>query len=76
MSRTFATLVRRVQPAALMDTDTLRRITVALDDLRQELTHLEADIGAGDRQGAVHRAHRAEVTVRLIRGTLGERPLA
>jgi hypothetical protein len=76
MSRVLAALVRRVHPAAAMDTDTLRRITVALDDLRQELTHLEEDIGAGDRRGAVHRAHRAEVTVRLIRGTLGERPLA
>jgi len=59
-----------------MDTNTLRRISAALDDLRQELTHLEEDIGAGDRQGAAHRAHRAEVTVRLIRGTLGERPAA
>jgi hypothetical protein len=58
-----------------MDTDTLRRISVALDDLRQELMHLEEDIGAGNRQGAVARAHRAEVTARLIRGTLGERPL-
>ena len=59
-----------------MDPDTLQRIAVALDDLRRELTHLEEDIGAGNRQGAVHRAHRAEVTVRLIRGTLGERPSA
>lgn len=55
-----------------MDTDTLRRIAVALEDLRQELTSLEEDIGTGNRLGAVHRAHRAEVTVRLIRGTLGE----
>lgn len=55
-----------------MDTDTLRRISVALHDLRQELMDLEQDIGAGNRQGAVHRAHRAEITVRLIRGTLGD----
>ena len=55
-----------------MDTNIVHRISIALNDLRQELTHLEEDIGAGNRQGAVHRAHRAEITVRLIRGTLGE----
>jgi len=55
-----------------MDTDILGRISVALNDLRQELLHLEEDLGAGNRQGAVHRAHRAEITVRRIRGTLGD----
>jgi hypothetical protein len=53
-----------------MDTETLQRIVAALDDLRAELAHMEADIGAGNRQDAVRRAHRAEVTARLIRGTL------
>lgn len=61
-----------MQGERAMDTDILHRISVALNDLRQELMHLEEDIGAGNRQGAVHRAHRAEITARLIRGTLGD----